>query len=705
MALMGGVVAFGRPAPSRQDGGSLAGTVEGYFKSLARAGGYGWADQEEADLAVTCAAVETLALLGRPAPDAARVAAFIRTAHPQRDRRPEYPLRMFDLMQIRALRRLGAEVAGFGARAAPWVRPIVYPKQYEPAGNPPLPQEVAALLCRAELGLPMEEAAEAWGDYLADRRRPSGSFNHTLASAGGDGHVVPTYWALQALQAVGRATGQAGATVAWLQACQRSDGGFSWQPKPDLAGESDVLYTWAAVQALRLLKSRPSDPEACVRWLRSLWNADGGFGDRPGWSSNPLATECAVAALHALDALAPPPARTAASPAATEVEVPAARRVWTIQLEAHGCGSPWEAVDLARALRIHLWGAKNAKPGWIACAQGIADRLKVPVAFCVANEEYGVSVGLPGLGTYTHVSDLFAPAGVEFGPHLGSESALSWEAFRTRRLAPLEKARGRLFWQFGENEEFVRVLLDDSAARGGYAAISTFHFGNADFTRSQPFLMRYRGRLPYVALQDAHGVESWWWSDQLTGFRTLFIAEQPTWEGWLEALRRDWVVAVRRDAATDGRLRMHGGTPAARTFVRTREADWRWWGERPEEDRRPLVSIVPVTPADSFEEGCPERGMNLRVRTAWRNTTQGQPKEPLVELMRLRVDDALDLSGAALEERLVQRSGARGGWRDVFHLLPLPALAAGPHRAVATLREIAGGREAERALTFEVTES
>ncbi len=49
------------------------------------------------------------------------------------------------------------------------------------------------------------------------------------------------------------------------------------------------------------------------------------------------------------------------------------------------------------------------------------------------------------------------------------------------------------------------MLLDDSIARSGFAAISTYHFGNPDFTNSDPMLMRYRGQLPFVALQDAHG--------------------------------------------------------------------------------------------------------------------------------------------------------------------------------------------------------
>src|SRR5581483_9007644 len=106
---------------------------------------------------------------------------------------------------------------------------------------------------------------------------------------------------------------------------------------------------------------------------------------------------------------------------------------FTIQIEAHGQGSPAEAVDLAHGLRIHLWGAKNAKPGWIARAQALADRQKVQVLFFVANEEYGTWVRVPGLGTYSHTSDLIAPAGVDFGAAVRGP-AVDWPAFRDRRL-------------------------------------------------------------------------------------------------------------------------------------------------------------------------------------------------------------------------------------------------------------------------------
>jgi len=256
-----------------------------------------------------------------------------------------------------------------------------------------------------------------------------------------------------------------------LKACQLPGGGFTWQPEPEFAGTDDVAYMWAAVHALDLLGARPEKPEACVEYVLSLENADGGFGDRPGWRSNPVATYYALDTLLLMGALG----RSAElkRPAVRTGSLPSNLKVCTVQIEAHGQGSPSEAVDLAGSLGIHLWGAKNAAPKWIAAAQAIATRRKVPVQFFVANEEHGTWVHVPGLGTYSHTSDIIAPRGAAIGNLLTTAGAVSWLQYREQRPAPLLKGGGRLIWQFGENEELVRLFLDDSVARRGYAAIST----------------------------------------------------------------------------------------------------------------------------------------------------------------------------------------------------------------------------------------
>src|SRR5205823_2172098 len=120
----------------------------------------------------------------------------------------------------------------------------------------------------------------------------------------------------------------------------------------------DVAYTRAALRALQQLGAAPAQRAACAHYLRSLANADGGFGDRPSWLSNPMATYCALdalAVLEELDSLA----TVRKNPRPRTEPLPVNLKLFSIQIEAHGNGSPAEAVELARSLRIHLWGAKN----------------------------------------------------------------------------------------------------------------------------------------------------------------------------------------------------------------------------------------------------------------------------------------------------------------------------------------------------------
>ena len=105
--------------------------------------------------------------------------------------------------------------------------------------------------------MPLEDLSPDYVDYLDSRRRANGSFNNTPAADGGDGHVMNTWWGLQALQVLGRAGEKKDETIAWLRACQLPNGGFTWQPKPEFAGVDDVAYTWAAVRALKLLGADP----------------------------------------------------------------------------------------------------------------------------------------------------------------------------------------------------------------------------------------------------------------------------------------------------------------------------------------------------------------------------------------------------------------------------------------------------------------
>jgi hypothetical protein len=666
--------------------------LEAYLERLARPdGGYAWDELAVSHLTPTFAVIGCYRLLGRRPPRPEHVAEFVRTHHPSRLRKLEQEHRAFEYQQIQSLLWLGADASAFAPIVRAWTRPTRYLPQYEQSGNPIFRFELTAFTCRALLGLALDDLAPEFSAYLDARRRPNGSFNNTPAADGSDGHIANTWWGLEALAALGRGHERGDETIAWLKDCQLPEGGFTYQPGAPVGGVACALYTWAAVRALKQLGAEPADRRACLRYLGALANADGGCGDRPGWASNPLATYQALDALDALGAGAATvvPRKPAVPPSRP---LPPGLNVYSIQLEAHGQGSPRDAVALARALRIDLWGAKNARPVWIERAQALADTQGVPVRFFVANEEYGTWVRVAGQGTYSHTSDIIAPEGADFGPSLARAGVVSWPEYRTRRLAPLETAGGRLIWQFGENEALVRIYLDDSLARGGYAAISTFHFGNPDFTNTEPFLGGYRGQIPFVALQDAHGGEPWWFADMTAGFRTLFLARTPTWDGWLEALRNNWVAAVRHDAVSGFETWMHAGSRAVADFVRARERHWRWWDNPAIE--RPFVSLVALGPGEAFETAAPERGITLRIRCAWENTTQGLLSRPITELVRLTVD------GRDVAPQLVViKQPGRDVLVDHFHVHAMPDLTPGRHAATAVVRVI--GKDVERETTIQ----
>ena len=660
-------------------------SVNRYLESLAKPdGGYGWIEQYDSHLSVTFAVVGACHFLGVKPFNSKNIAEFIRKAHPikgplSQTRKHWTDLKEFDFQQIQSLLWLGEDVSDFRKTVQGWKKVSSYTAAYEKGQNPVFRQEMQTVFCRQLLGLPMGEVAEEFAQYLAVRERKNGSFNNTPAGDGSDGHIVNTYFGLRAREALGERNSRE--AVGWIKRCQRPSGGFTWNPAPVVGDVEDVTYTWAAIRALKLLGEKPDNIDECTKWLSSLWNEDGGFSDKPGSASTPIATYMVLDALGVLNALPVKQRRTLPE----TVKLSDRLQVFSIQIQAPGEGSPSETVELARRLRIHLWGAKNSSPEWLKCVQVEADKKNVPVTFFSANEEYGTLVGVPGLGSYTHVNDpVFAP-GLPSGAWQRKEGG--WEQFRSEKLQPLNESGGRMMWQICDNEEFARILLDESAARGGYAAISTFHFGCHNMAWTLPFVMRYQHDIPLVSLQDAH-IEAWWWSFNLEGFRTVYLAEKPGWDGWLEALKEKRVVAVRRDNRTGDRLRMLGGSTEVRRMVMDRVLQWQWWNDNGTVMDKMPVSVVVLRPADMFEEGRPEKGLALRVRTR-RRWVEGKEllEKALVECESAAVDGVvvrLDKHEVSSKEKKL---------RDVYQIAALDELSAGEHSVELGLVEVETGKK------------
>lgn len=641
-------------------------------------GGYSWISGDRSHVTPTFAAVGCYRNLGTPVPQPKSVADFVRNNYPVPERRrTERPLWRFDYEQVQSLLWLNEPVDSFRKLAAAWAHPAEFTTSYELNGYPVFQHQTMAVCVRRLTGAAIG-SNDAWLAYFRERRRANGTFNHTPAVDGSGGHVTNTVWGYWALDSLGASESPPAQLTEWVQSCQLPSGGFTYEPHAAIGRVDDVFYTWAALWLLNRAGRQPKNRDACFAWISSLQTADGGFQDRLGGTANPTAT---YYALECLKLLQVDQARSGKRAAVSRPQpIPSGSRVFTMQVEAPGAGSPSEAVFLAEKLGIHIWTAKNAADGWIEEAQRIADARKVPVLFAVGNEEYGTYVKLAGLGTYSHLSDLVAPNNHKTGEQMPKKKfAYPWTEFRDTRIRELKQGSGRMIWQFNENEELTRVLLDEAAEARTYGAIATFHFGNENFLDSQPFLMRWYGRIPMVALQDAHGGESWWWGDFLSGFRTLFIAREPTWEAWLEALEHDRVMAVRYDKITNWQMQFAGGSPAVRKFVLDRKKEWCWWGDEGSARERPAAVMTVLKPGMRFEAGAPESGTTVRIRLWADNTGQAKPKEPRAELLSLSID------GKKVQPQSVSTDTDRYA---IYNLADSSA-----HEATAAVRVLSTGRE------------
>lgn len=666
-------------------------------RHLKPGGGYGWEDQPDAHLTPTFAAVGLLYHLNKLPSDRRGLAEFVRTLHPQRGRNREAGpsgTEMRDLVyqQLHTLAWLQADLSAWRPEVEAWRTQAGKRSHFELNGHPVLMQEMMTLFCRELLGLGKAPDAPELIEYLRIRRRPNSSYNNVPTAEGGDGNLLNTYWSLAALEHLGERIDATKDVAAWINACQRKNGGFTHQPNPQIGGNDDIVYAWAAAKALDLLGQTPARLADCIDYVVSLRNSDGGFGPRAGLPSTPMSTYYAIETLQILKRLSvldsAPPIREASSSNPPDF---AGHKVYTVQFEAGGDGSPAEAVMLAQHLGIHLWGAKNATAEWIETAQGIAGQQNVQVTFFRSDEPHENNVHVPGLGKFSHILDYIAPASaaVPFksqtmserfrGESRPAESIMTWEKLRQTVIEPLHRAGGGLVLQVSNNEPLARILLDESIDRGGYLAISTIHFGQ-NFLFWLPYLQQYRHRLPYVALQDFHGFESWWWAGELESYRTVFIARDPTYESMVEAMRRQWVAAIRHDELSDYQTRMLGGTAEARSFIQSRQKEWQWWRDQQTESGLPWGVLTVVESKSKFEVGRPSHGAVVRIRTRWQGL-RNRLKEPLTELIELQID------GRRVDPNQIRREQTEGV--DSFQWYPLPA--AGAQKLSATFRHLKTG--------------
>ena len=119
--------------------------------------------------------------------------------------------------------------------------------------------------------------------------------------------TVPfAYYPVYAMQAMGKEISKEKKEkiVAFLKSCQKQDGGFANEPQ--YAKESNVIFTYHALQALSLLEALDAiDRAKALSYLTGLQQKDGGFKASAGGKGKPTldATYYGVQSLVLLDGL------------------------------------------------------------------------------------------------------------------------------------------------------------------------------------------------------------------------------------------------------------------------------------------------------------------------------------------------------------------------------------------------------------------
>lgn len=420
-------------------------------------------------------------------------------------------------------------------------------------------------------------------DFVMQRQAPCGGFVD-IRSTGGkprdeEAHLVHTMQAVVILDVLRERLPNPERLEAFVYTCQHADGSFG--PNSDPQAKADIYYTWAALQTLSALGKPVHRSEDCTHWILSLQNADGGFGDRPGWRSRLYSTDYAVHALQLLHrnarkAIPPRKVRKPQQPAIPEGQFQVYQALFKMP-EPRA-----EELPLLAKRGFHLLGIKSDK---FAEAQPLLAAIreqKLPLDVVLTPEAYPHRLlGLGGV-TLNHVGNF------SLDPRWTSEQLAIWKKadeagkankpwaeYRDQVLLPLQKLGSLCYPEQDFEQEHAYLAYDQP---GYNAVLAGFNWAPHDFVRVFPWRERYTTRLTPIADADAHG-DLAKWSPQLDHTRMLFIGKGPTYADFLEAAANQRVVCVVAQPEGVPSGASYYGPPAAVAYVRQRVDAWRWWGE------------------------------------------------------------------------------------------------------------------------------
>ncbi len=443
--------------------------------------------------------------------------------------------------------------------------------------------------------------------FIRKRQAPGGGFVDVRVKddrpIDDEAHLAHTFHAVAALAILGAEIPDVAKCAAFIRSCQLEAGAFRWNPRSDLPGnQPDVYYTWAGLQALQLLGQRTKRSAECGRWLNSLQNSDGGFGDQPGWRSRLYSTYYAVEALGTLekDPRTAITVKQVARP--TRSPIPTGRFGIYQGLNKMPVCKPDELASL-RQRGFHLLALKSSKfEDAATLLQSIQDR-RLPMDAILCLEAYSHRLRWHGGVQFHHVGNFTLDARWNLQQRTRWQTAdaagrdgLAWRDYSRQVIRPVIEFGGLCYPEQDFEMEFAYITYgsavaaqkqsspknetnNEAATSVGYnAVLAGFNWSPRDFVRVFPWRERYVDKLTPIADADAHG-DLRKWSPQLDHCRHLFIARGPTFADFQEAARAGRVVCVIHNPEGVASSVTYYGLTSAVAYVRERVGEWRWWGD------------------------------------------------------------------------------------------------------------------------------
>jgi len=122
-------------------------------------------------------------------------------------------------------------------------------------------------------------------DYLKSNQNSDGGFGGFV---GDTSDISSTYRAVRALNILGSTPTDVTAAIQFLKNSQNPDGGFKRSTLDVIRPKntSNIIYSYSAFKALRLLNSSVDDPLGLYNYIVGTRNRDGGYGEHPYFTSD-----------------------------------------------------------------------------------------------------------------------------------------------------------------------------------------------------------------------------------------------------------------------------------------------------------------------------------------------------------------------------------------------------------------------------------